>query len=199
MVRLTRRDLGAATLAAPFVLSGVAKAQAGGGTLRIALGANLRTLDPAKTTTGEEYIYDKNGRLDNASFLDYRIPVASDMPMIDTVIIEVPNEKHPQGVRGVGEVPIVPPLAAVANAVQRAIGHRFTYQEWMTRDIANALMHHGSARGAACVIEAEQLCLLLGEDRRGDERVVTQAFSGAFEQSAQARNEFFRAIQSGKA
>ncbi len=57
MVRLTRRDLGAAALAAPFVLSGAAKAQAGGGTLRIALGANLRTLDPAKTTTGEEYIY----------------------------------------------------------------------------------------------------------------------------------------------
>ena len=48
------------------------------------------------------------------------------MPMIDTVLIEVPNEKHPQGVRGVGEVPIVPPLAAVANALQRAVGHRFT-------------------------------------------------------------------------
>jgi peptide/nickel transport system substrate-binding protein len=58
MVRLTRRVLGAATLAAPFVLSGTARAQAGGGVLRIALGANLRTLDPAKTTTGEEYIYD---------------------------------------------------------------------------------------------------------------------------------------------
>jgi CO/xanthine dehydrogenase Mo-binding subunit len=73
----------------------------------------------------EEYIYDKNGNVDNASFLDYRMPVASDLPMLDTVIIEVPNPKHPQGVRGVGEVPIVPPLAAVANAIHAAVGHRF--------------------------------------------------------------------------
>ena len=56
----------------------------------------------------EEYIYDKNGKLDNPGFLDYRMPVASDLPMLDTVIIEVPNPKHPQGVRGVGEVPLVP-------------------------------------------------------------------------------------------
>ena len=73
----------------------------------------------------EEYIYDKNGRMDNPGFLDYRMPVASDLPMIDTVMIEIPNEKHPQGVRGVGEVPIVPPLAAVANAIHDALGLRF--------------------------------------------------------------------------
>ena len=73
----------------------------------------------------EEYIYDRQGRVDNASFLDYRMPVCSDLPMLDTVIIEVPNPKHPQGVRGVGEVPIVPPLAAVANAVHNALGRRF--------------------------------------------------------------------------
>ncbi|MBX3440744.1 MAG: xanthine dehydrogenase family protein molybdopterin-binding subunit, partial [Planctomycetaceae bacterium] len=60
-----------------------------------------------------------------AGFLDYRMPVASDLPMIDTVIVEVPNEKHPQGVRGVGEVPIVPPLAAVANAIHNAVDLRF--------------------------------------------------------------------------
>jgi CO/xanthine dehydrogenase Mo-binding subunit len=72
----------------------------------------------------EEYMYDRQGRVDNASFLDYRMPVCSDLPMLDTVIIEVPNPKHPQGVRGVGEVPIVPPLAAVANAVYRALGRR---------------------------------------------------------------------------
>ena len=74
----------------------------------------------------EECIYDANGKLDNASFLDYRMPVACDLPMIEPVMIEVPNDKHPQGVRGVGEVPIVPPLAAVANAVKNAIGLRFT-------------------------------------------------------------------------
>jgi GTP cyclohydrolase I len=77
-----------------------------------------------------------------------------------------------------------------------AIGHRFTYQEWMTRDIAEALVTHGKAKGAACVIEAEQLCLLLGEDRRGDERVYTQAFVGELHDNAQYRQEFMRAIDS---
>ena len=72
----------------------------------------------------EEYIYDKQGRMDNPGFLDYRVPVASDMPMIDAVIVEVPNPRHPFGVRGVGEVPIVPPMAAVANAIHRATGAR---------------------------------------------------------------------------
>ena len=72
----------------------------------------------------EEYIFDKNGCLDNPGFLDYRMPVTSDLPMIDTQIIEVPNPFHPYGVRGVGEVPIVPPLAAVASAVSHAVGKR---------------------------------------------------------------------------
>jgi len=72
----------------------------------------------------EEYIYDKQGRLDNPGFLDYRVPVASDLPMIDAVIVEVPNPRHPFGVRGVGEVPIVPPMAAVANAIHAATGMR---------------------------------------------------------------------------
>ena len=74
----------------------------------------------------EEYIYDAEGRMENPGFLDYRMPVASDLPMIDTVIVEVPNPSHPFGVRGVGEVPIVPPMAAVANAIERAIGIRMT-------------------------------------------------------------------------
>jgi CO/xanthine dehydrogenase Mo-binding subunit len=73
----------------------------------------------------EEYIYDENGHLENAGFLDYRVPVASDLPMIDTIIIEVPNPRHPYGVRGVGETPIVPPMAAIANAVENATGLRF--------------------------------------------------------------------------
>ncbi|HVC56540.1 MAG TPA: xanthine dehydrogenase family protein molybdopterin-binding subunit [Stellaceae bacterium] len=72
----------------------------------------------------EEYIYDKDGRLENPGFLDYRVPVASDMPMIDTVLVEVPNPRHPFGARGVGEVPIVPPMAAVANAIFAATGMR---------------------------------------------------------------------------
>jgi CO/xanthine dehydrogenase Mo-binding subunit len=72
----------------------------------------------------EEYIYDKNGRMDNPGFLDYRCPVASDLPMVDAVLIEVPNPRHPFGAKGVGEVPIVPPMAAVANAIRDAIGIR---------------------------------------------------------------------------
>ena len=74
----------------------------------------------------EECIYDAKGKLDNPSFLDYRMPVASDLPMIESILVEVPNEKHPQGIRGVGEVCIVPPLAAVANAVRSATGQRMT-------------------------------------------------------------------------
>ncbi|MCL2428068.1 MAG: xanthine dehydrogenase family protein molybdopterin-binding subunit [Alphaproteobacteria bacterium] len=74
----------------------------------------------------EEYIYDKNGKMDNPGFLDYRVPVASDLPMIDTVIVEVPNPAHPFGAKGVGEVPIVPPMAAVANAIRDAVGVRMT-------------------------------------------------------------------------
>ena len=73
----------------------------------------------------EEYIFNKDGKLDNAGFLDYRMPVMSDLPKLDAVMIEIPNPKHPQGVRGVGEAPIVPPLAAIANAVYDALGKRF--------------------------------------------------------------------------
>ncbi|MDE0225215.1 MAG: xanthine dehydrogenase family protein molybdopterin-binding subunit [Gammaproteobacteria bacterium] len=72
----------------------------------------------------EEYIYDEDGHLENPGFLDYRIPVASDLPMIDTIVVEVPNDAHPHGVRGAGEVPIVPPMAAVANAIHDATGLR---------------------------------------------------------------------------
>ena len=72
----------------------------------------------------EEYIYDDNGVMENAGFLDYRVPVASDLPMIDTQIVEVPNPTHPYGVRGVGETPITAPLAATSNAVRDALGFR---------------------------------------------------------------------------
>jgi CO/xanthine dehydrogenase Mo-binding subunit len=72
----------------------------------------------------EEYIFDADGKMENPGFLDYRMPVASDLPMIDAILVEVPNPRHPYGAKGVGEVPIVPPLAAVANAVRGATGVR---------------------------------------------------------------------------
>jgi CO/xanthine dehydrogenase Mo-binding subunit len=72
----------------------------------------------------EEYVYDPQGRLRNASFLDYRMPTCYDVPLIEPILVEVPNPGHPFGVRGVGEVPIVPPPAAIANAIYHAIGVR---------------------------------------------------------------------------
>jgi CO/xanthine dehydrogenase Mo-binding subunit len=74
----------------------------------------------------EEYIYDAQGCMENPGFLDYRVPVASDLPRIEAVLVEVPNPRHPFGARGVGEVPIVPPMAAVANAIRDAVGVRMT-------------------------------------------------------------------------
>ena len=72
----------------------------------------------------EEYIYNEDGQMTNASFLDYRMPTCYDLPMIDAVIVEVPNPGHPFGVRGVGETPIAAPPAAIANAIYNAIGVR---------------------------------------------------------------------------
>ena len=72
----------------------------------------------------EGYAYDEQGRMLNPNLLDYKLPTAPDLPPIETVIVEVPYPKHPFGIRGVGENPIVPPLAAIANAIYRAIGKR---------------------------------------------------------------------------
>ena len=75
----------------------------------------------------------------NASLLDYRMPTSLDLPMIDPVVIEVPNPGHPFGVRGVGESPLVPPLAAVANAIHDAIGVRMSELPMSPNVILNAL------------------------------------------------------------
>src|SRR5216683_2641949 len=74
----------------------------------------------------EEYVYDEKGVLRNSGLLDYRMPTCLDLPQIETIIVEVPNPNHPLGARGAGEIAIVPPLAAVANAIYRAIGVRMT-------------------------------------------------------------------------
>lgn len=121
-----------------------------------------------------------------------------DLVLVRGIAIHGVCPHHLVPFRGVAHVAYVPGgrlhgFGRIARMVD-AIGHRFTYQEWMTRDIVEALMRHGKAKGAACVIEAEQLCLLLGEDRRGDERVVTQAYAGCFEEDAQRRAEFLRLI-----
>ena len=122
----------------------------------------------------------------------------SDLVVVRGIAVHGVCPHHLVPFRGVAHVAYLPGgrlhgFGRIARLVD-AIGHRFTYQEWMTRDIADAVMVHGKARGSACVVEAEQLCLLLGEDRRGDERVITQSFRGEFERCEQLRNEFLRAI-----
>ena len=87
----------------------------------------------------EEYFFNKDGRMENSSFLDYRMPTSLDLPMINTVIVEVANPGHPYGVRGVGEIPIVPPMAAIANAISRAIGVRMQHLPMSPGSILEAL------------------------------------------------------------
>lgn len=121
-----------------------------------------------------------------------------DMVVVRGIAVHGVCPHHLVPFRGIAHVAYLPGgrlhgFGRIARLVD-AIGHRLTYQEWMTRDIADALVAHGQAQGAACVIEAEQLCLLLGEDRRGDERVYTQAFAGRFNNDAQLRSEFMQAI-----
>jgi len=91
----------------------------------------------------EEYIYNQRGQLDNAGFLDYRCPVASDLPMIEPVLVEVPNPTHPYGVKGVGEVNICPPMAAIANAIANAVGRRMTELP-MSPPRVRAALDHGA-------------------------------------------------------
>ena len=91
----------------------------------------------------EEYIYDKDGKMDNPGFLDYRCPVASDLPMVDAILVEVPNPRHPFGAKGVGEVPIVPPMAAVANAIRDAIGIRMHHLPMSPPKVLAALEQGG--------------------------------------------------------
>ena len=87
----------------------------------------------------EEYFYNKDGLMDNSSFLDYRMPTSLDLPMINTIIVEVANPGHPYGVRGVGEVPIVPPMAAIANAIARATGARMEHLPMSPGSVLEAL------------------------------------------------------------
>ena len=87
----------------------------------------------------EEYVFNDSGSMDNPTFLDYRMPTSLDLPMIDTVLVEVANPGHPYGVRGVGEVPIVPPMAAIANAIYNAVGVRMEHLPMSPGNVLDAL------------------------------------------------------------
>jgi xanthine dehydrogenase molybdenum-binding subunit len=90
----------------------------------------------------EEYVYDRNGVLRNTGLLDYRMPTCLDLPMIETLVVEVANPAHPLGIRGVGEVSIVPPPAAAANAIYNAIGVRMKELPMSPPRILKALLEH---------------------------------------------------------
>lgn len=93
----------------------------------------------------EEYVYSKDGRMENSSFLDYRMPTSLDLPNIDAVIVESPNPNHPYGVRGVGEAAFVPPLPAVANAMAHALGKRMCELPMSPRRVLETILN-GSAK-----------------------------------------------------
>ena len=95
----------------------------------------------------EEYFFNKDGRMENSSFLDYRMPTTLDLPMINTVIVEVANPGHPYGVRGVGEIPIVPPMAAIANAIARATGTRLSHLPMSPGAVLEALWKKDGKQG----------------------------------------------------
>ena len=121
-----------------------------------------------------------------------------DMVIIRNIAVHGVCPHHLLPFRGIAHVAYLPGgrlhgFGRIARMID-AISHRYTYQEWITNEIANALITHGHARGAACLIETEQLCLLMGENRRGDERVVTQCYAGEFSDNLQARTEFLHGI-----
>ena len=91
----------------------------------------------------EEYYLNEQGQMMNSTFLDYRMPISLDLPMIDTVIVEVPNPGHPYGVRGTGEVPIVPVMAAIANAIYNAVGIRMNQLPMSPGSVLEALWEKG--------------------------------------------------------
>ena len=93
----------------------------------------------------EEYYMSDDGQMMNTSLLDYRMPTSLDLPMIDTVVVEVPNPNHPYGVRGVGEVPIVPPLAALSNAIYDATGVRMRELPMNPAAVAKAIEEHNGS------------------------------------------------------
>ncbi len=97
----------------------------------------------------EGYFYNEDGSMANPTFLDYRMPTTLDLPMVETILVEVANPGSPHGIRGVGEVPLVPPMGAIANAVADAIGERLTELPMSPDKVAQALQRGRSYPEAA--------------------------------------------------
>ncbi|MGH7334507.1 MAG: xanthine dehydrogenase family protein molybdopterin-binding subunit [Candidatus Rokuibacteriota bacterium] len=99
-------------------------------------GGAVQSLGMALT---EALTFDERGQLTNPSLLDYRTLTAADLPSIETIIVEIPSPAGPFGARGVGEPPIVPAPAAIANAIEDATGVRITELPLTSERIALAL------------------------------------------------------------
>ncbi|HEX6348831.1 MAG TPA: xanthine dehydrogenase family protein molybdopterin-binding subunit [Candidatus Dormibacteraeota bacterium] len=87
----------------------------------------------------EELVYDDGGQLRTASFADYGLPTGDQVPPIDVELVEVPSEHGALGSRGIGEPPIVPGLAAIANAIEDAVGVRMTAAPFTPESVLDAL------------------------------------------------------------
>ncbi len=74
----------------------------------------------------EGMTYDEQGQLLTATLMDYALPHSQDVPTITPILVEVPSELGPFGAKGVGEPPVVPVAAAIANAISDAVGVRVT-------------------------------------------------------------------------
>ena len=90
----------------------------------------------------EEMQYGENGNV-NPGFVDYRVPTSADLPTVESVIVEVPAPNGPYGAKGVGEPPITPTLATMANAVRDAIGVRITELPIKPEKVVEALKNNG--------------------------------------------------------
>jgi CO/xanthine dehydrogenase Mo-binding subunit len=89
----------------------------------------------------EQLLYDESGRLVTSSLLDYTLPGSHQIPPIQSVILEVPSQSGPYGLRGVGEPPVIPVAAAIANAVHAATGQRMTEIPITTERLRRALQN----------------------------------------------------------
>ena len=101
----------------------------------------------------EGYFYREDGSMANASFLDYRMPTALDLPLVETVLVEVANPASPHGIRGVGEVPLVPPMAAIANAIYDAVGVRLGELPMSPDKVIVALHNNQLQEAAGCALQ----------------------------------------------
>ena len=94
---------------------------------------------PLPDVLDEQMVHDESGQLLTSTFMDYAMPKAPSVPPIDVVLVEVPAPDGPFGARIVGEPPIIPPIAAIGNAIKAATGKRLAESPMTSERVLNAL------------------------------------------------------------